>query len=101
MHNGGYKYFFILFSNFHWIFLLKSLFNILIEGRKSGLVGSELDSRSKGRGFESCPLLDGNDIKVMPGSIPEKHPILVRTEKERNTGSQTGHTKKKDLKKKD
>ena len=40
-------------------------------GRKSGLVGSELDSRSKGRGFESCPSLDGNDVKVMPGSIPE------------------------------
>ena len=50
-------------------------------GRKSGLVGSKLDSRSIGRGFESCSLLDGNDVKVMPGSIPEKHPILVRTKK--------------------
>jgi len=31
------------------------------EGRKSGLVVSVLDSRSKGRGFKSHPILDGND----------------------------------------
>ena len=36
-----------------------------------GLVGSKLDSQSKGRGFESCPILDGNDVKVIPESIPE------------------------------
>ena len=40
-------------------------------GRKNGQVGNELDSRSKGRGFESCLILDGNDVKVMPGSIPD------------------------------
>ena len=57
------------------------------QGRKSGLVGNKLDSRLKGRGFESCPLLDGNDVKVMPGSIPETpNPGSYRNE--RNTGGQ-------------
>ncbi len=30
---------------------------------------SELDSQSKGRGFEHHPILDGNGFKAMPGSI--------------------------------
>jgi len=39
-------------------------------------------------------MLDGNGVKAMPGSIPA--PILVHTiiEKNENTGSQMGHTKK-------
>ena len=57
-------------------------------------MGSELDSRSKGRGFESCPLLDGNNVKVMPGSIPETpDPGSKRKKKE----IQVLSDKKKDL----
>jgi hypothetical protein len=43
-----------------------------IVGRKSGLVVSELDSRSKGCGFKSCliQILDVNGLKAMPGTIP-------------------------------
>ena len=69
-------------------------------GRKSGIVISKLDSRSEGRGFESHPILDGNGVKAMPGSIPV-HPILVHSihEKKENIGSQMGHTKKKHFKK--
>ena len=42
---------------------------------------SELGSQLKGRGFESClfPILHGNGVKVMPGSIPVT----------RNPGSET------------
>jgi hypothetical protein len=40
------------------------------QGRKSGLVVSGLDSRSKGCGFESCSvlskILDGNGLKAIP-----------------------------------
>ncbi len=35
---------------------------------------SELNSRLKGRGFESHPMLDGNSVKAMPGSIPATNP---------------------------
>ncbi len=38
--------------------------------RKSGLVVSVLYSRLEDRGFESRPILDGNGVKAMPGSIP-------------------------------
>ncbi len=31
---------------------------------------SVLDSWLEGCGFESCPILDGNGVKAMPGSIP-------------------------------
>jgi len=41
---------------------------------KSGLVVSEQDSRLEGRRFESHPLLDGNGVKAMPGSIPAPNP---------------------------
>jgi hypothetical protein len=46
--------------------------NILTDGCKSGIVVSELDSQSKGCGFESrlIQILDGNGLKAMPGSIP-------------------------------
>jgi len=40
-------------------------------GQNSGLVVSKLDSRLEGHGFESHPILDGNGVKAMPGSIPE------------------------------
>jgi hypothetical protein len=38
-------------------------------GSTSGLVVSELDSQSKGCGFESrlIQILDGNELKAMPG----------------------------------
>ena len=58
-------------------------------------MGSEHDSRLKGREFESCQILDGNDVKVMPGLIPvTQNPGSYSQEKERNIGSQMGHTKK-------
>jgi len=41
---------------------------------KSGLVVSKLDSRLEGHGFESYPILDGNSVKAMPGSIPAPNP---------------------------
>ncbi len=50
-----------------------NLARILHNGRKSDLVVSELDSQSKGCGFESRLiqiLLDGNGLKAMLGSIP-------------------------------
>jgi len=42
----------------------------------------------------SIPMLDGNGVKAIPGWF--LHPILVPTiiEKNENTGSQMGHTKK-------
>jgi len=57
------------------------------QGRKPGLVDSKLDSQSKGRGFKSHPILDGNGVKTMPGRL--KYPILVHSmiEKKENTGS--------------
>ncbi len=32
--------------------------------------GRALGSRSEGRGFNPCPMLDGSGVKAMPGSIP-------------------------------
>jgi hypothetical protein len=60
-------------------------------------VDSKLDSRSKGRGFQSCLIiyeLDGNGVKTMPCRL--KYPILVHSiiEKRENTDGQMGHTKK-------
>ena len=46
-------------------------------------MGIELDSRSKGRRFESCPLLDGNDVKVMAGSIITPNPGSYSKEKKK------------------
>jgi len=54
--------------------------SIIIETNKnnprlfSSLVIIKLDSRSKGRGFESHPIQDGNGFKVMPGSIAVPNP---------------------------
>ncbi len=41
----------------------------MILGRKSGLVVSKLCSKLEGRGFKCHPILDGNGVKAMPGSI--------------------------------
>ena len=57
-------------------------------------VVSKLESRLKDRGFESHPMLDGNGVKAMPRSIPEPNPESFNNWKERNIGSQRGHTKK-------
>jgi len=35
---------------------------------------SKVDLRLEGRGFESHPMLDGNEVKAMPGSISEPNP---------------------------
>ncbi len=37
--------------------------------RKLWTSGRALVSRSKGRGFNPCPMLDGSGVKAMPGSI--------------------------------
>jgi len=38
--------------------------------RKQRSSGRALGSRSEGRGFDPCPMLDGSGVKAMPGSIP-------------------------------
>ncbi len=62
-----------------------------------GLVDIKLDSRSKGRGFKSHPILDGNGVKTMPGRL--KYPILVHSliEKKENTGGQMGLNQKQNI----
>jgi len=67
----------------------------LVEGRLSGLVVSELDSRSKGCGFESRLIQHTRWKWVKPilGSIPAPSSGLC-SKKKKNTGSQMGHTKK-------
>jgi len=47
---------------------------ISIEGQKSGLVVSKLDSRLEGHGFKSHPILDGIGAKAMLRSIPALNP---------------------------
>ncbi len=44
------------------------------QGRKSGLVVSKLYSQFEGCGFESHPILDGNGVKTMQGSITAPNP---------------------------
>ena len=64
-------------------------------------MGIELALRSEGRGFESCPILDGNDLKFMPGSIPETPPNPGSYNKEKKEiqvakwGTPKKHLKKK------
>ncbi len=55
---------------------------------------SVLDSRSKGRGFKSHPILDGNGFEAMPGSIDRLILVKSSNENKENTCSQMGHTKK-------
>jgi len=42
--------------------------------RKLWSSGRALGSRSEGRGFDHCPMLDGSGVKAMPGSIPAPNP---------------------------
>jgi len=57
-------------------------------GQKSGLVVSLLDSRLEGHGFEPRPILDGNDVKAMQGSIPAPNPGSFNNwKKNENIGS--------------
>jgi len=44
------------------------------QGRKSGLVVSKPDSQLEGTGFKSHPMLDGNGVKVLPGSLTAPNP---------------------------
>ncbi len=44
---------------------------------------SKLDSQLEGCGFESHPILDGNGVKAMPGSIPAPNPGSLNDWKER------------------
>jgi hypothetical protein len=41
---------------------LLSQVTILLNGKS----GRALDSRSEGRGFDPCPMLDGSGVKAMP-----------------------------------
>jgi len=53
-------------------------------------VVSKLDSRLEGRGFKSPPMLDGNGVKSMPGSISAPNPGSLTNGKRKIMG----HTKK-------
>jgi hypothetical protein len=48
----------------------------------------------EGRGFISCPILDINGVKAMPGLFPAPNPGSFNNQKKENIGSQMGHTKK-------
>jgi len=61
-------------------------------------VVSKLDSQLGGRGFETHPILDGNGVKAIPGSIPEPYRVHTKIKKKENVGSQMRHTKKYFLK---
>jgi len=58
----------------------------------------KLDSQLGGRGFETHPILDGNGVKAIPGSIPAPYRVHTIIKKRENVGSQMGHTKKYFLK---
>jgi hypothetical protein len=45
-----------------------------LQRQKSNLVVSKLDSKLEGGGFESYPMLDGNGVKAMAGSITAPDP---------------------------
>ncbi len=61
------------------------------KGQKSGLEVSALHSWLEDWRFEYRPLLDGNGVKAMPGSILV-HSIIGKKE---NIGSQMGHSPQK------
>jgi len=46
------------------------------------------------RGFESHPMIDGNCVKAMPGSISSPNPGSLIIKKKEKKGSHMGHTKK-------
>jgi len=45
----------------------------------------------EGRGFISCPILDINGVKAMPGLFPAPNPGSFNNQKKENIGSQMGH----------
>jgi len=49
---------------------IKTFFSILSSKQKLWSSGRALGSQSEGRGFDPRPMLDGNGVKAMPGSIP-------------------------------
>ncbi len=75
-----------LFSSFLKT-LLFYLSKYFLWGRKSGLVVSGLDSRSKGCGFESCliQILDGNGLKVFLWTQVLKKRVCIVRSKIQNT----------------
>ena len=60
-------------------------------------MGIKLNVQSKGRGFESHPIIDGNGVKAMPGSMSCTPQSWFIPEKKENRGSQKGHTEKKEI----
>ncbi len=50
--------------------LLRKVLLSIVSESCSLAVGRALGSRSEGRGFNPCPMLDGSGVKAMPGSIP-------------------------------
>ena len=58
-------------------------FNEYFIGWKSGLVVSVLDSWLEGCEFKYPPILDGNGVKAMPGSIPAPNSGSFNNWKER------------------
>jgi hypothetical protein len=72
-------------------------------GRKSGLVVSELDSRSKGCGFKSRLFQNTrwkwSTFKAMPGSIPAPNSgsFVEKEKKQENIGSQMEQTDQKNI----
>jgi len=75
LHSLGCK---VLILLFWWEYR-----KICFDGQKSCLVVSKLASRLEGFGFESHPILDGNGVKAMPGSIPAPNPVSFNNWKER------------------
>ncbi len=67
---------------------------VICQRRKSGLVVGVLNSCLEDRGLESHPMLDGNCVKAMPGSISSHNPGSLIIKKKEKKGSQMGHTKK-------
>ncbi len=51
-----------------------ALINVYANMGSQGLVVSKLDSQWEGCGFESHPILDGNGVKAMPGSVLAPNP---------------------------
>jgi len=52
----------------------------------------------EGRGFKSHPIISGNCVKAIPGSIPAPNHSII--EKKENIGRQMGHIQKIILKSK-
>ncbi len=53
------------------------------QGRKSGLLVSNLESLLEDHGFESHAILNGNGVKAMPGLILSPKPGSFNNQRER------------------